>query len=99
MSRVRKDDIQGVEDGGQDAVGALEDAGGGGKEIPADVGDAPDEHQPDEGIGAFFQEKAIQRDFFAAAGGHGERHVMATPGYFFLLMSLGLILSRLSRAA
>ena len=28
------------------------------------------EHQPDEGIGAFFQEKAIQRDFFAAAGGH-----------------------------
>ena len=28
------------------------------------------EHQPDEGIGAFFQEKAIQRDFFAAADGH-----------------------------
>ena len=24
-----------------------------------------------------------------------ERHVMANPGYFFLLMSLGLILSRL----
>ena len=31
----QEDDIQRVEDGGQDAVGALEDAGGGGKEVPS----------------------------------------------------------------
>ena len=36
------------EDSGQDAVGAFQDAGGGGKEFPADVGDAPHQYQPDD---------------------------------------------------
>ena len=43
-----QDDVQGVQDGGQDAVGALEHAGGGGQELPADVGDAPHQHHPDD---------------------------------------------------
>ena len=42
------DDIQRVEDGRQDAVRPLEDAGRGGQELPADVGQAPHQHHPDD---------------------------------------------------